>query len=112
MGVEVDKARRDQLAAGVDLFGAFARDAADFDNAAVLLIATSASNSSPPRPSAMLPPRITRSGLSVMAFHPEVRIVCRIMGCLAMLSTAADEAQGCISLASGCVDGSLAGRGR
>ena len=35
MGVEVDKARRDQLAAGVDLLGAFARNPADFRDAAV-----------------------------------------------------------------------------
>ena len=35
MGVDVDKARRHQLAARVDLFVAFAGDAADFDNAAV-----------------------------------------------------------------------------
>src|SRR5579871_922273 len=33
------------------------------------LMATSASNNSPPRPSAMLPPRITRSAL-VTALHP------------------------------------------
>src|SRR4051794_24031204 len=36
MGVNVDKARRPQLAARVDLFVAFAGDAANFDNAAVL----------------------------------------------------------------------------
>ncbi len=35
MGVNVDKARRDQFALGVDLFLALARDAADFGNAAV-----------------------------------------------------------------------------
>src|SRR5437763_422830 len=35
------------------------------------LIATSASNNSPPNPSAILPPRMTRSGLEVMAFHPD-----------------------------------------
>ena len=34
MGVNVDKARRHQFAAGVDLFLAFAGDAADLDNAA------------------------------------------------------------------------------
>ena len=35
MGVKVDKARRYQFAAGIDLFLAFARDAADLDNAAI-----------------------------------------------------------------------------
>ena len=35
MGVQVDKARRDQFAPGVDLLGAFAQHPADFDNAAV-----------------------------------------------------------------------------
>ena len=35
MGVDVDKARRDQFAPGVDLFLAFARDLADFGDAAV-----------------------------------------------------------------------------
>ena len=34
MGVEVDKARRDQFAAGVDLLGPFAGNAADFGDAA------------------------------------------------------------------------------
>src|SRR5579871_6654781 len=34
MGVDVDEARRDQLAFGVDLFGALGRDATDLDNAA------------------------------------------------------------------------------
>jgi hypothetical protein len=32
----------------------------------------SASYISPPSPSAMLPPRITRSGLPLMVLHPEV----------------------------------------
>ena len=35
MGVDVDKARRDQFAVGVDLFLAFAGDLADFGDAAV-----------------------------------------------------------------------------
>jgi len=35
MGVKVDKARCDQFSAGVDLFGALARHAAHFRNAAV-----------------------------------------------------------------------------
>ena len=34
MGVDVDEAGRDQFAAGVDLFLAFARDLADFGDAA------------------------------------------------------------------------------
>ena len=53
----------------------------------------------------MLPPRITRSGLEVMAFHPDFDFVLahlfsRIMSCLTMLSTAGRDAQGCKSLAS------------
>ena len=35
VGVKVDEAWRDQLAPGVDLFGTFARDPADFDDATV-----------------------------------------------------------------------------
>ena len=35
MGVDVDKARRDQFASGVDLFAAFARDIADCGDASV-----------------------------------------------------------------------------
>jgi hypothetical protein len=35
MGVQVDKTRRDQLSAGVDLLGALAGDAADLGDAAV-----------------------------------------------------------------------------
>jgi hypothetical protein len=63
MGVNVDKAGRDQLAPGVDLFLALA---ATLPTSVMRPpdMATSASNNSPPLPSAMVPPRITRSGWS------------------------------------------------
>ena len=54
---------------GVDLFLASSRNLADFGDAAAC-DGESASNSSPPLPSAMLPPRITRSGVEVMASIP------------------------------------------
>ena len=76
------------------------------------VIATSASNSSPPRPSAMVPPRITRSGLLAMAFHPGVGFVAASWVVPLTLSTAAGEVQGCISPLIERLRGAPAGRGR
>ena len=40
MGVNVDEARRDQFAPGINLFLALGSNAADFDNAAVTAVVT------------------------------------------------------------------------
>ena len=64
VGVDVDEARRDRQALGVDLLAPGAGDAADRGDAAVLH-ATSASRGSPPVPSSTVPLRTTKStGLS------------------------------------------------
>src|ERR1700680_2356981 len=63
-------------------------------------MAMSASYRSPPLPSAMLPPRITRSGVEVMAIHPGLKLCCGIIGDPALQSTAGIEVQECISLES------------
>jgi hypothetical protein len=69
MGVHVDKAGRHQLALGVDLFLGPGGDLADLADAPAA-DGNIASKRSPPLPSAMVPPRMTRSGASVMALHP------------------------------------------
>ena len=96
MGVYVDKAGRDQFAPGVDLFLALAGNFSDFADAAAAM-AISASNKSPPLPSAMLPPRITRSGLSVMASLPGFEILLPASSDDPRQSTAGNEVLECIS---------------
>ena len=71
VGVDVDKARRDQLALGVDLFAPARRRPCRPARSCRRLIATSPSNGSPPVPSAIVPPRTTRSN-SAMAFLPSL----------------------------------------
>src|ERR1019366_8383593 len=97
--VKVDKARPDQFAAGIDLFGALAGNAADFRNATVRYrdIRFEQFATETVGDAAVADDEIWIAG---HAFHPEV-ICCRIMDCRALLSTAAGEVQGCISLASG-----------
>src|SRR6266851_925288 len=98
MGVDVDKAGRNQFAAGIDLFAAFAQDAADFHDVAVRyrdirfeqFTAKAVGNAAAADHEVWV---IGHGGSSR-------RICCRIMGCHALLSTARDEAQGCISLMS------------
>ena len=119
MGVKVDKAGRHQFAAGIDLFLAFARDAADFDDAAIgdgdVRLIEFAAESVGDGAAANHEVRVAGHGVSSRSEFCRSEFCCRIMGGLPMLSTAAGDAQECISLASVLVSflGALpAGRGR
>src|SRR5450631_3427472 len=99
MGVQVDKPRRHQFAPGVDLLGAFALNPADFDNAAVrdcdIRFEQFAAKPVSDGPAADHEVWMIGHGVSSRR-----EFCCRIIGCHASLSTARDEAQGCISRAS------------
>src|SRR5450631_2118201 len=95
MGMDVDKARRHQPASGIDLFGAFAGNAADFGDAAVLdrdigfeqFAAKTVGDAAATDHEVW----IIGHGASSLCW-----ICCRIMGGPMGLSTAAGEVQGCI----------------
>jgi hypothetical protein len=99
MGVQIDKARRHQFAAGVDLLGAFAQHPADLDNAAVRYrdIRFEQFAAKPVGDAAAADHEVWIIGHGVSS---RVEFCWRIMGCQAWLSTARDGAQECISLAS------------
>src|SRR5258708_17376340 len=100
MGVQVDKTRRDQFSPRVDLFLALSRDAADFGNLAVfdrdISFEQFAAKTVGDVAAANHEVWISGHGVS-----PRNWFCWRIMGSSRKLSTAASEAQGCISLTSG-----------
>src|SRR5438270_3341195 len=102
MGVQIDKAGRDQFAPGVDLFRTLGRHLADLDDAALAdgyvgleqLAAKAIGNGAAPDYEAWMFGHDVSSQFDLEADLP------RIMGSRRLKSTAAFEPQGCISLTS------------
>ena len=111
MGMQVDEAGRDQFAPGVDLFRAFGRDLADLGDAAVAdgdvglkqLAAETVGDGAAADHEAWTVGHGVSSRLLILLPHHEFAPA---------QSTAAGEAQGCISLAVGLFELGLSGSGR